>query len=203
MLANMGLGDDDEDDVVVPLTLHTRVEPEENYFYTEQAGDENAEGHVDEQEDAQVEDYGDQGGEEEDAYEEDDMFRAERNVAERVSYGGDEMGPIEGQNPRMFYAIRNQNRSEEDQFLDRYEKFCYQHVPKIDFHRQNHPFTRLLYNHPHPKFLNVALCYDILDFYNPQTRTYQWNTKLYKDRFKDRHEAHDVYRYIELFNQYI
>ena len=161
---------------------------DEDEFLPEQTEEE---GHEDDE--PQHEDYGGDEGED---------FQTERNVFERTSYGNDESGPAEGQNPRMFYALRNQNRSEEEIFLDHYEKYCYQHVPhRLKFSRTEHPFIRLLAKHPHPKFLNIPLCVATLSFYNPVTQTYEWDSVKYEP-FRELHTAHDVYRYIMLFRMY-
>ena len=171
---------------------------DQDYFYHEENTGENA-GGGEEDVDAANEDAAD-----DDDYEEGEepSNQAERAVGERVSaFAGDEAALVEGQNNRMFYAIRNMNRSDQDFFLDVFEKYCYTHVPRLDFNRQNHPFVVLLQNHPHPKFLNIPLCLAVLSFYNGAKRTYEWNAEIYQ-KFKEVHTAHDLYRYIVLFNQY-
>lgn len=126
----------------------------------------------------------------------------ERNVRERVSgFANEESGPMEGMSNRMFYAIRNTNRSEEDLFLDVFEKYCYTHVPRLDYTRQNHPFQRLLTNHPHPRFLNIPLCLAATRFYNERSREYKWDPVLFNE-FQSVHTPHDIYRYLAIFNQY-
>jgi hypothetical protein len=176
-----------QEDKTQPPPSVTFEDTKEDDFYPDQVEED-----INEDDEPQHEDYGGDEGEE---------FQTERNVFERTSYGNDESGPAEGQNPRMFYALRNQNRSEEEIFLDHYEKYCYQQVPPRLFNRTEHPFIRLLSKHPHPKFLNIALCVATLAFYNPATQTYEWNSAKYKP-FEDLHTAHDVYRYIMLFRMY-
>jgi hypothetical protein len=179
--------DDQEDEKGGELTYPYEFMPEEGDVMPYREPDGN------EEDELQHDDYGGDDGDDGDA------FQVERNVMERVSYGNDQSGPAEGQNLRMFYALRNQNRSEEEIFLDHYEKYCYQNDKA--FNRTEHPFMRLLANHPHPKFLNIALCVATLTFYNPATRKYEWNATAYKPYSKI-HEAHDIYRYILLFNMY-
>ena len=100
----------------------------------------------------------------------------------------------------MFYAIRNMNRSDQDIFLDTYEKYCY--MNHIQFTRQNNRFQFLLAKHPHPKFLNIPLCIATLDFFDNSSRQYKWNIDLYNSRYKEVHSEIDIYRYILLFNRY-
>ena len=193
-MASKGLwGDEDEEEEEEEVATFSEAvatehkEEEDDLFMAEHPYDED---HDDEE---QQEDYGG-----------DDDYQAERNVRERTSYGNDEAGPAEGQNPRMFYALRNQNRSEEELFLDHYEKYCYQHVPRIASSRTDHPFVRLLARHPHPKFLNIPLCVATLAFQKPNKTggvEYVWNPAIY-EQFAELYTPHDIYRYIQLFTIY-
>ena len=207
MLGEWGIEEEEEEDqeVTVPKVVFQPFRrkaiaddifvPEQSAGHDETEIEEGAEANIEE-------DQADEGEGEGDEAEGDD-YQTERAARERTSgFANDEGGPMEGQNPRMFYAIRNMNRSEEDLFLDVYEKWCYSQTPKVMFNRQQHPFLSLLQNHPHPKFLNIPLCVATNAFYNDSTRKYEWNTSLYERLYKDMHAPHDILRYIYMFSMY-
>jgi len=207
MLGELGLEDDEEEYVAAKQTtfqsLRRKTQSDDIFLPEESAGQ--AEAQEDGGDDAQ---FIEEDQTEDNQYEEGEAdgegdYQAERAARERTSgFANDEAGPMDGQNPRMFYAIRNMNRSEEDLFLDVYEKWCYQQVPRIDFSRQHHPFVALLQNHPHPKFLNIPLCVATNSFYNESTRIYEWNSSTYERKYKDIHAQHDILRYIDMFIMY-
>jgi hypothetical protein len=143
---------------------------------------------------------------EQDNEEDDQSFETERAVGARVSnLSGDEAGFGAENNPRMFYAIRNMNRSDQDIFLDTYEKYCY--MNKLECNRQGGQFRFLLENHPHPKFLNIPLCIATLEYFDMSSRKYRWNVEIYNrnveknSKYKEL-DPIDIYRYISLFNLY-
>lgn len=139
---------------------------------------------------------------EQDGYEsEEEMeFKNERDFYARASGGSSGMTTMEGMNPRMFYALRNQNRSESDLFLDKVEEYYREINATMSFNRDQNFFTILLSKHPHPRFLHVPLCVAMLSFYNRSGR-YEWNITEY-NKIKEKYSEQDVIRYIELFNLY-
>jgi hypothetical protein len=139
---------------------------------------------------------------EQDGYEsEEEMeFRNEMDFYARASGGSSGMTTMEGMNPRMFYALRNQNRSESDLFLDKVEEYYREINATMSFNRDQHFFMNLLSKHPHPRFLHVPLCVSMLSFYNRSGR-YEWNITEY-NKIKEKYSEQDVIRYIELFNLY-
>jgi len=189
---------DEEDTNPLPTIVFSNssasVEPTESKQYDE-----------DRQDDRQDDRQNDEDEYEQDEYENEEEveFQNERDYYARASYGrgGASMSIAEGMNPRMYYAIQNQDRTESDLFLDKLEDY-YREVQSGNYvNRDRNQFTVLLSKHPHPRFLHIPLCMIMEYFFNG--KEYKWDETIFtKLKNHTNFSVYDVLRYIALFNLY-
>lgn len=122
-----------------------------------------------------------------------------------------------GQQSRYFDILRRINATESENFLEQMSIFYSKH--DMPFNQQNNVYSKLLVNYPHPRFLNVPLCFIAMNyFYSTSRKRCDWSATFLKDLENDitnsksksldvllpivKDQKHDIYRYILLMNQF-
>lgn len=125
------------------------------------------------------------------------------------------IGGAGGQQSRYFDILRRINATESENFLEQMSIFYSNH--DLPFDQQNNIYSKLLVNYPHPRFLNIPLCFIARNYFYDQTQKKCRWTQPYLSILKDdieknkslevllpivENQHHDIYRYILLMNQF-
>lgn len=99
------------------------------------------------------------------------------------------VGGVGGTNSRLFDILRHMDATESEKFMEQMS-ILYSAINKTQpFNPQDNPFLNLISKYPHPRFLNIPLCYIVAHYFNDKKHeltkeTIGQSIKTYNDWIK-------------------